>query len=125
MTPKQLYEAAIERGETLESMGTAKASGEDISVYIVEIGLENDIPIETQELAHELIHNDKLEIGPTMNMAETKLVKMMLDQFFSMRAVTSAHEALGLVPDHPEVETNDWIDDVANELAKEIENFTK
>ncbi len=59
MTPKELYNAAVERGKTFESRGTDPATPEDLSVYIVDIGLENDIDIETQELAHELTRRTK------------------------------------------------------------------
>ncbi len=40
MNLHQLYEAAIERGETYESMGAHKATPEDIAFYMVEIAAE-------------------------------------------------------------------------------------
>jgi hypothetical protein len=36
----QLVEAAVERGATFESMGTGKASQQDLSYYVLEIARE-------------------------------------------------------------------------------------
>ncbi len=36
----QLVEAAIERGETIESMGAGKASQRDLTIYVMEIADE-------------------------------------------------------------------------------------
>lgn len=49
MTDKELMEAAITRGETLESMGAGKASTEDLEIYIEDIGRENGLSNEQIE----------------------------------------------------------------------------
>ena len=43
MSAKQLYEDAVERGETYESAGAGKASEEDIAFYIEEIAAERGL----------------------------------------------------------------------------------
>lgn len=53
MTHQELFNAAIERGETYEAAGANKASGSDIRQYIIEIASENGVKIDIEELAHE------------------------------------------------------------------------
>jgi len=48
-------------------------------------------------------------------------IKALLDEYFNLRSVQSPHEALGLVPDHPDVYGEDMIDELAQELAKALE----
>ena len=55
-----------------------------------------------------------------MSKSELKLIKHMLDEFFSRRHTGDAHEALGLDPEHPDVQSADWLDDVAQILAKRL-----
>lgn len=67
--------------------------------------------------------DDKIEKGITLNMAETKFVAIMLDHFWDGRNNQSPHEILGLNPDHPKNESEDWLDDVATELAESLEKI--
>lgn len=52
----------------------------------------------------------------TLDQDEAKFVGLMLEQFFSMRQVGSAQEALGTT-----AKDNDWLDDVAGELWAGLE----
>lgn len=68
------------------------------------------------------LDDDKLRDGVTLNEAATKFVKCMLDEFFNMRSILAPHEALGLDPNHEGNESDDWLDDVATELAEQLKD---
>ena len=55
MTAQELADAAIERGETYESMGAEKATDEDLHFYIEEIYHENDLKGEQMHEAQTIL----------------------------------------------------------------------
>lgn len=60
-----------------------------------------------------------------LNDNEAKFVAIMLEEFWCNRNHQSAHESLSLNPDHPGQPTENWIDDVATELAEHLEKEGK
>lgn len=51
----QLVNAAVERGEKFESMGTGKASQQDLSYYVLEIAREAEENLPSERYKDEVI----------------------------------------------------------------------
>lgn len=60
--------------------------------------------------------DDKIEMGVTLNKAETKVLKQMLLQTWHTRGCMTFQELLGM-----EDETEDWLNDVVTEMTEKCE----
>lgn len=113
MNAQQLADAAIERGQTFESMGTNKATDKDLHQYIEEIYHENDLQGEEMHDAQTIIFLK--ENALSLSEDEVFVLKLFLLNAWNTRGCMEFREML-----NDEEKSEDWLNDVITDMTEKV-----
>ena len=85
---------------------------EDVAIALADVSFKI---LESEMIMRQAIVARTRAEKPNFKPEELELMKMMLEEFWSRRTVSSAQESLGDVS-----RPDDWIDDVASELTQKL-----
>lgn len=89
-----------------------EGGNEDVAIALADITYK--VLCDEMYKRQEIVARTRAE-KPQLTVNELTLVKMMLEEFWTRRTVSSAQESLNDVS-----RPNDWIDDVASELTQKL-----